>query len=88
MLGSAGRALGPEPRENFIARYRRDPAAFHIVIAALKRLPREGDVVKKIRHDVFDQLIAPPSGGARHLLKLCLYVWAEMHFHGSPLPLS
>jgi len=59
-LGSAGRALGSEPCEDFLARNRLNPAAFHIVVAAVKRFPREGDVFETIRHDVFDQVQTKP----------------------------
>jgi hypothetical protein len=82
-LGSAGRALGTEPCEEFLTRNRRNATVFHIVVPAVECFPREDEVVEKIRHDVFDQLIAPASGGARDLLKLGLYVGSEMHFHGS-----
>jgi hypothetical protein len=81
-LGSAGRALGPQPGKYFVAWDGFKPAAFLIVIAAIERFPREGEILKEICHHVFHQLIAPAACVSRHLLKFRLYFRGEMHFHG------
>jgi hypothetical protein len=82
MLGAAGRALRPEPREYFIARDGFNTAAFQIVVAPIEGLPREGEVFKEICHHVFHELVTPASRVSRHPLKLRLYFGGEMHFHG------
>jgi hypothetical protein len=83
VLGAAGRALGPEPREYFIAGDEFNPAAFQIVVAPIKRFPRKGDFVKEIGHDVLHQLVTPASGVSRHLFKLRLYFGGKVYFHAS-----
>jgi hypothetical protein len=43
--------------------------------------PREGEILKEIRHHLLHQLGAPAPGVSRHLLKRRLYFGGEMHFH-------
>jgi len=81
MPGAASRALRPEPREYFIAGDGFDPAAFQIVIAPIERLPRGGEFVKEIGHDVFHEFVTPASGLSRHLLKFRLYFGGKVDFH-------
>src|SRR5271168_4312369 len=68
MLGSAGRALGPEPREYFLAGDRFNPAAFQIVVAPIERFPREAEFLKKLAHHVFHEFVTPASTIPCHLL--------------------
>jgi hypothetical protein len=81
MPSAASRAPGPEPREYFIAGDGSNPAAFQIVVAPIERLPRDGEFVKEIGHDVFHEFVAPASGVSRHLLKLRLYFRGKVDFH-------
>jgi len=68
MLSAAGRALGPKPRKYFSAGNGFHSAAFQIVVTAIKRLSRQSEIFKEIRHHVFDELVTPASGVSRHLL--------------------
>jgi hypothetical protein len=43
--------------------------------------PREGEILKEIRHHLLHQLGAPAPGVSRHLLQLRLYFGGEMYFH-------
>lgn len=75
--GAAGRALGPEPREHFIAGDEFNPAAFQIVVAPIKRFPRKGDFVEEISHDILHQLITPASSVSRHRAICSSFVWTS-----------
>src|ERR1017187_4526869 len=57
-------------------------AAFHLVAAPIENFPGVGQLVIEPDYGVFNHLSGLPAGLAGHLVKLCLHVGFEMHFHG------
>src|ERR1700688_1508914 len=82
-LGTAGRALFTQTGNNLVAGDGLYPTALQVVIAAVERLPRLGQLLEVPSHGVLNQLVRAASSFCYPTVYLCLHFGIiEVHVRG------
>jgi hypothetical protein len=76
-----GRALGPEPRDDFITGNGLYPAALQIVIAPVERFPRLRKIAEVFLDDTPHKICGSASALHGEVLELLFGLGGEVYFH-------